>query len=138
MQLSSTNKNILVSIAAIFVGGLCVGLGHTIQFQLIPLPEGMDFNSEESVLAHVHEITAGGWALTLLAHALGPLVSGFLAAKFAATQHRRVVHIIGIVWTIVGIMNLFNMPHPTWFMIADVCMYLPMAILGGRLARNPL
>jgi hypothetical protein len=66
------------------------------------------------------------------------LISGFITAKFAAEKHRRLVHIVGIVWTIVGILNLFSLPTPLWFKIADVCMYIPMAVLGGKLARNPL
>jgi hypothetical protein len=136
--MNPTLKNILVVVAAILAGFICLWIGHMISFKIIPLPPGLDMNKPDTFVANAHLITAGGWALAVLSHALGPLVSGYITAKFAANQHRRLVHIVGIVWTIIGIQNLYTIPSPLWFMIADVCVYIPMSVLGGRLARNPL
>jgi uncharacterized membrane protein HdeD (DUF308 family) len=131
-------KNILVGILAICAGMVTMMAGHYLSNLILPPPAGMDMSDPISFKAHASQLTAGHYALALLSHGLAAFVSGWVVAKFAANQHKRMVHVMGIAWTIMGILNLNMIPHPTWFAIADVCMYIPLAILGGKLARNPL
>jgi hypothetical protein len=42
--------------------------------------------------------------------------------------------IFGIIFMAFGLMNLFMIPgHPTWFW-SELLFYVPLALLGGRLA----
>lgn len=44
------------------------------------------------------------------------------------------VAIIGILLTAAWIMNLANLPHPTWMVIIGLLCFIPPAMLGGHLA----
>ena len=71
-----------------------------------------------------------------LAHAIGTLVGAFLAAKIAATYKRTFALIIGTFFLIGGIMMVFMLPAPLWFIVLDLTVaYIPMGWLGWRISR---
>jgi hypothetical protein len=127
-------RNILVIIVAMAVGMLAMMLGHQVSNAILPPPEGMDVSNMESFVANAHKLTTGHWLLAWMSHALGPLVSGFIIAKFVVTHHRQLLWIAAIAWTIAGVLNLMAIPHPMWFKIADFIMYVPMTFVGAKLA----
>lgn len=127
-------KNILVIILAIAAGMIAMMVGHQISNVILPPPEGMDVSNMESFVANAHKLTTGHWFLALISHAFGPLVSGFIVAKFSATHHRPLLWIVAIAWIIAGVLNLMAIPHPLWFKIADILMYLPMTFVGAKLS----
>jgi hypothetical protein len=43
---------------------------------------------------------------------------------------------VGSVLLIGGAVNLLRIPHPIWFSIADLILYLPTAVVGGVLANE--
>ena len=109
-------------------------IGHQVSNSILPPPEGMDLSNMESFVANAHKLTTGHWLLAWLSHALGPLISGFIIAKFVASHHRQLLWIIGIARTIAGILNLVSIPHPMWFKFADLVMYIPMTFAGAKMA----
>jgi hypothetical protein len=124
---------ILQNIFAVITGGV---IGSVVNMSLIivspkvfPLPELSD------------PMNAMNWDLKFfifpfLAHALGTLAGAFLAAKIAATHKQILGLLIGGFFLIGGIMMVFLLPAPTWFIVLDlVIAYIPMAWLGMRLAR---
>ena len=50
----------------------------------------------------------------------------------------KIAHAVGIgaVFLVFGAINLKMIPHPLWFAIIDLAIYLPAAWLGGRLAKR--
>jgi hypothetical protein len=69
--------------------------------------------------------------MPFLAHALGTLLAGFVAA--ALTQERKwpAALIPGLVFLVGGIMAVQMIPAPVWFNVMDLALaYLPMAWLG--------
>ena len=127
-------KNVLIVVGAIITGMVAMMIGHQVSNLIMPPPEGMDVNNMDSFVANAHKLTTGHWILALLSHALGPLVSGFMVAKFVASHHRQLLWIVGIAWNIAGVMNLMAIPHPMWFKIVDTLMYIPMTFIGAKLA----
>ena len=127
-------KNIITVILGLVAGMVAMSAGHLLSNEIMPPPEGMDLSNMESFAANADKLTTVHWMLALLSHALGPLVSGFIAGKFLASHHTKILWGIGIVWTILGIMNLMMIPHPMWFKLMDVLIYLPMTFLGAKLA----
>jgi len=127
-------KNILIVISAIVAGMIAMMLGHQISNILLPPPDGMDVSNMESFVANAHKLTTGHWLLALLSHAFGPLVSGFIVARFVVSHHRQILWIVALAWVIAGILNLMSIPHPFWFKITDVLMYVPVTFIGAKLA----
>ncbi|MFZ1457304.1 MAG: hypothetical protein WAT22_18690 [Saprospiraceae bacterium] len=127
-------KNILVVILAIAAGMIAMMAGHQISNVILPPPEGMDVSNMESFVANAHKLTTGHWILALLSHAFGPLVSGFIVAKYSAAHHRQLLWIVAGAWIIAGVLNLMAIHHPLWFKIADILMYVPMTFIGAKLS----
>ena len=71
-----------------------------------------------------------------LAHAVGTLVGAFIAAKIAATYKKTFALIVGAFFLIGGIMMVFILPAPLWFIVLDLTLaYIPMGWLGWRISR---
>ena len=128
-------RNVLAVVAGWLAGTAVnlgiVALGHAV----LPL-EGVDPNDLEALAAAMPSMSAGQFAFPFLAHALGTLVGAFVAAKLAATRPLAMALVVGAVFLAGGIYMAVLLPAPLWFEALDVLLaYLPMAWLGGRLAR---
>ncbi len=129
-------RNILAVIAGVVVGSI-VNMGIiTVSGSIIPLPEGVDPSSMESLKENMHLFGPQHFLMPFLAHALGTLTGAFLAAKVAATRKMTFAFVIGFFFLAGGVMNLFMLPSPVWFAIVDVAVaYVPMGWLGGKLGK---
>lgn len=128
-------KNVLAVLAGLIGGGLVnmglVTLGHT----LVPVPEGVDLSSMESMKATMHLFETKHYIFPFLAHALGTLVGAYLAARIAATRKMTLAMVIAVVTMVGGVIAVTQLAAPAWFNALDLIVaYLPMGWLGGKLA----
>lgn len=128
-------KNILALLAGFVVGGLVnmglVGVGP----HVIPLPDGADVSTMESLAASMELFEPRHFVFPFLAHALGTLVGAFTAAKLAASKPMTLALVIGGFYLLGGIAAANMIGGPTWFIATDITLaYLPMGYLGGMLA----
>jgi hypothetical protein len=122
--------------AALFIGGavnmLLVNLGG----QLIAAPKGADVTTMEGLKASIHLFKPINFLFPFLAHALGVLISSFLATKFL--KRNQIAMVVGIVLLnfIGGLMMVIDLPGaPLWFDLTDLILaYAPMGFLGWVLA----
>ncbi|MCB0619846.1 MAG: hypothetical protein KDC43_13675 [Saprospiraceae bacterium] len=128
-------KNVLAVLAGLIGGGLVnmglVTLGHT----LVPVPEGVDLSTMESMKATMHLFETKHYIFPFLAHALGTLVGAYLAARIAATRKMTLAMVIAVVTMVGGVIAVTQLAAPAWFNALDLIVaYLPMGWLGGKLA----
>ena len=128
-------KNILAVIAGLIIGSI-VNMGLImISGSVIPPPEGGDVTTMEGLKETMHLFEPKHFIFPFLAHALGTLVGSFVAATIAANNKMKFAIAIGCFFLIGGIINVVMLPSPTWFAILDIVgAYIPMAIIGGKLA----
>ena len=130
-------KNILAVIAGLVAGSIVnmglIKLGHSI----VALPEGADVSDMEKLKESMDLFEPRHYIMPFLAHALGVLAGAYVAALIAASHKMTFAFVIGVLFLIGGIASSFMLPAPVWFIILDlVVAYIPMAWLGGRLARK--
>jgi hypothetical protein len=128
-------KNILrrlVAIAlALFAGGALNMLLILFGPVIIPPPPGADLTTAEGLQASMHLMEPRHFIMPFLAHALGTLLSGFLAALLVKERKLSAALITGLIFLTGGITNARMLPAPLWFNILDLAVaYLPMAGLG--------
>jgi hypothetical protein len=131
--MNPTLKNILAVIAGLIVGS-AVNMGIIMMSgSVIPPPPGADLSTMEGLKTSMPLFEPKHFIMPFLAHALGTLVGAFLAAKIASSFKMRCALIVGVLFLIGGISNVFMLPSPMWFNVLDlVVAYIPMAYLGGR------
>ncbi len=128
-------KNILAVIAGVVVGSLVNIALINIGPLMVPLPEGADVSTMESLRDSMEIFTPVNFLFPFLAHALGTLVGAFIAAKFAASHHLKCAMCIGVFFLMGGIAAVNMLGGPLWFNIADLLLaYFPMSYLGATLA----
>lgn len=131
-------RNILAVIAGLLVGSFVnMGLIY-LGMALLPAPPGVDVNDIASINAHIREYSTLQLLTPFFSHAIGTLAGAFLAARIAASHNMAFALVIGVVFLIGGIMAVRMIPNaPMWFNVLDlVVAYLPMAWIGGRMARG--
>lgn len=119
---------ILGAVVCIFLNGMLLGL----MMKFIPPPAGFDPNDMTSygLLQAKHLLSP------FVAHAVPSLVGGLIAALVAATRKMTFALVVGALHLLGGIMAAFMIPAPAWFVALDLIVaYLPMAWIGGKLAR---
>ncbi len=125
-------RNVFAVIAGILVCLFVNGGIISISGAVIPLPEGLNPNDMESFKANAHLLQPQHFIMPFLAHALGSLLGGIVAAFIAASRKITFAIVIGAVHLVGGIAATFMIPAPVWFIALDLIVaYIPMAYLGG-------
>ena len=125
-------RALLAVIAGIAVayGGIAVlqSIGH----QMYPPPEGVDPADREAFAEVVRQMPVPALLLVLLAYAVGTFFGAWLAARIAGRPFPALL--VGGVMMLAGISNLAVIPHPLWFMVLSVLVFVPSAWLASRVA----
>jgi hypothetical protein len=134
---SNVVRNVLAFLAGLVVGGVVNMAIVMVSGSVIPPPPGADVTTVEGLKASIHLFEPKHFAMPFLAHALGTLAGAALAALLAASHRMKLAIGIGTLNLIGGIAAAAMIPAPGWFIGLDlVAAYLPMAWIGGKLARR--
>ena len=124
-------KNILVSIGGFILGNAANMATLIIGMKIFPLPEGINVMDPQSFVEHGDKLTSMNYILAILAHAVGTFIAAYFICRLVTTKEKIFAIGVGIVFLILGFLNLNNIPHPQWFAVIDLILsYIPMALLG--------
>ena len=124
-------KNILAVILGLIIGNIAIMSLHYLGLYFYPLPEGVDMSDMTAIAEYVTIAPLGSLLMVMLAHIGGTFIAGLSATLLS--KEIIIAYIVGGFFTIMGIWNLYLLPHPMWFNIEFV-LYLPAAIFGFKLA----
>lgn len=131
-------KTVRVVLAVVvgFVVGSAVNMGFILlSGKVIPPPNGADVTTMEGLKASLHLFEPKHFLFPFLAHAGGTLAGAFVAALLAPGRSPVPSYIVGALFLLGGIANVFMLPGPAWFNAADLLLaYGPAAWLGHVLA----
>ena len=126
-------RTILAVLAGLIVGNLAIMGLHYVGMYFYPLPEGTDMNDMNAIAEYVKIAPLGSLLMLMLAHIGGTFIAGIVAALLSIEMY--VAYIVGGFFTIMGIWNLYLLPHSIWFNL-EAILYLPSAIYGFNLVKN--
>lgn len=122
-------------LAGCAAGIAVIFLMEFVSHAIYPLPEGLDPNNPEHLKLIMTNAPIGALVLVLVAGFLGGFAGGIVASIFDKSNKTKRAIAVGIVLTILGIINLFMIPHPIWFMLINVVVYIAGAFLGSLLIK---
>ena len=133
--MKSRLKNVLAVVVGVVVGSIANMIVVMIGPAIIPPPEGVDVTNVDSIKSSMHLFELRHFVFPWVAHALGALVGAYLAALIAASCRMAVAMVVGALFLVGGIVNVFTIGGPALFYVVDlVGAYIPMAWIGARLA----
>lgn len=121
--------NIGIFVLATIAFAITVSVLESINPFSTPMPKGMTLDHPDfaSYMAS-QSVAAYGWII--LGYATGSLVAGFVLSRFNNSNFSPFS--LGGGLTGVGILNLYSLPHPTWFWIS-IFVYIPFIYLGTKI-----
>ncbi len=122
-----TLVGILVAVG-VFMGAEQVGE------MLYPLPVGLDPADHEAMSAHAEALPVGALVVMLLGWAAGSCGCGVVTRVVSGSRSPVAAYIAGLFLMTAGIVNLFLLPHPIWFRIVGMLVFIPMTLAGHYLA----
>ncbi len=134
-------KSLVLNIISILVG---ISIGHTVNWEiivlgsnLIPLPQGVDATSLDSIKSSIHLFEFKHYISPFLAHAIGSLSGAFMTYTVATSLKMKFAMFVGIVFLFEGVIDVEFIPAPTLFDVLDLVLaYIPMAWVGVKIAQN--
>jgi len=123
-------RRVLAVSAGVIGGSAVIWLLEMFGYMMFPGPEGMDTADPEAMRQLMKEVPVAAFVVILLAYAAGSFAGGWIA--LAIGEKMKDAMITGVVLLGFGIVNLMLVPHPLWFTLISVLLYLPFAYLGGK------
>jgi len=131
-------RKILGGIVGIIVAVAFVAAVEALAHALYAPPGVQAPEGKEAMKAFVDALPIGAFLMVLLAHLLGSLAGSLAATLTSGRSSILPGMVVGGLLLVSGIVNLTMVPHPVWFMVVDVLLFLPAAYLGARLVlRGP-
>ena len=134
-------KRIAIGTLAVVVGsiaGMVVMTGlHMASGLVYPPPPGVDLASstpaaQVAMKAWLATLPAGAFLLASVAHGLGCMAGAALATVIDRRRSLVPAIVVGALFTVAGILNLAEIPHPAWFPYVDLPLYLLLAFAAGK------
>ena len=128
-------KNVLATIVGLIVAFIITSSFEWLSTQLFPLPADAKPMATEWLKANIDKVPFGAMVLVSIAHGLGIIAGMYVAGKISKVSLTP-AYIVATLMVIGTLANLFMIPHPTWFMIADIITVAVGFFLGKSLAQR--
>lgn len=123
---------VLGAISAIVV----VSLGEAMLPLLYSFPANVDINDKAAVGKMIAAMPVAAFLLLLLIHVLAAFAGGVVASLASKRVTFRPPLIVGVILIISAIINMIKLPHPVWFMVANIAIYIPFVYFGYMVVRK--
>jgi hypothetical protein len=128
-------RNILAVISGIVLGILTIGVVESIGHKIFTVPQEVTQSIENQENEAVFALISPEMLLfVLLAYSLGAFIGGFITGIIG--KRILLTIITGSVLMMGGVLNLFMIPHPIWFILVSLLVYIPFAWIGGFLSKK--
>jgi len=124
-------RYVVALVLGFIAGFVMVFAGTALSSLLFPLPEGFDLKDQKAFAGHISSLPFTAFLLTLAAHASGPFVAGLVCSAIVRRFWLPGQIGLGFAFLAGGVMTLFEFPHPLWFAVADLLLYLPAVLAGA-------
>lgn len=125
-------RSILAVVVGMLVAFVIMACVEVVGMRVYPLPAGMHLHDPESMKSAMAQVPLGAKLFVLLAFAAGSVAGGWVGARFAPGSRLMHAMIVGAILLGTGVMNMMQFPHPDWFWVSAIAIFLLGAWSGGR------
>lgn len=120
---------ILAVLAGCVVGILFIFMGEALSHALYPPPPQLDPNNIHQLAEIMAQTPVMALIIVLAGAFAGSFVGGIIASTISKGDKKAAL-LVGGVFTILGGINLIAIPHPLWFTICGLVVYLSGSYSG--------
>lgn len=102
---------------------------------LFPSPISIDIADMDAIRKNMELIPTGNLIFVILAHFFG-IISGMVITTYVTKSTLLTGHIVAGILIVATLINLFSLPHPTWFFIVDIAAIIASFVIGYRLSKQ--
>jgi hypothetical protein len=129
-------RSILAVLAGAVVAFAVIAGLQALGTRVYPPPPDIDFNDRQQVAALIAQAPLGALLLVLAAYAAGTLAGAWVAVRLSGRAPFVHATVIGALFLLASVANLILIPHPPWFAVAALILFLPAAwlaaMMGGK------
>ena len=132
-------RSIVGVVVGVVTGFILIALLEMPAYFLHPFPQGADPFDPQTQKEHIANAPLSVQLIVLAAYAVGGLAGCWLAARIAGRAP--VVHagIVAGFFLLSSVLNLSKLgwttTHPWWFIVVNLTLFVPVALLASALAR---
>ena len=126
-------RNILSVVVGLATAIITFLIAETINGNLHPAPTTLHYKNTIAVRAFYENQPISLWLLVLAGWVIGSLLCGFLIKLISKSDNKKLPIIAGCILTLSAVANFFSLPHPTWFIVVGLLVFIPSTLLGHKL-----
>lgn len=128
-------RNTIAVLAGIIIGMLTIASIEYLGQDLFPNPVSLVLDEDMYPYDKAYEmIPIPSMLMVLLGYLLGSFVAGFTSAFIG--QRKSLALIAGFILLLGGLVYVLLKPHPLWFIIISLALFIPFALFGGFVAEK--
>jgi hypothetical protein len=127
-------RSILGVLVGCFAGGIIAFLLEIPAMWIHPLPAGFNMSDAEALKSHAAKAPLAALSCVAIGWTAAPLVASFVAGVI--TRRAFLVHgsIVGLIFLVLNMVNVFSFPHPLWLIAIGIVGPLVASYVGASLA----
>jgi len=129
-------KYVLPVVVGAMSGMILITLGEMWIETIYPLRAGTDKYDVDSLAKAIKEMPDKAFVLLLINYIVCSFLAGMISTLVGRRTSLRPALVVGIVLTLAGLYNVINLPHPLWFSVLNLLVYLPFVYLGYLIVRK--
>jgi hypothetical protein len=129
-------KVILAALVAIVAAMATFLVVEQIGTLFFPFPTGLNFEDKVAVKQFMENRPWGAYAIVLLGWFLGSTEAGFFAQRISKQEGNLLPTVIGVILTASAVLNFYLLPHPTWFVVIGILIFIPCVLAGWNISRR--
>lgn len=127
-------RSVLGVVVALLVAVLVITMVEWLGHALYPPPGGFDLDDPGAAAKIVASLPIGALLFVALAWGIGAFIGGWVAARIAGRAPLLHAGIISGFLMAGGIATMIMIPHPAWFWVAGLAIFMPATLAAARLA----
>lgn len=117
------------------VAATLISMGfESINNRRFPLPQNVDPADHEAMSEYAQTLPSSALILLVLGWALGAFVCGMLVRLISQSRDKTPAYIAGLFLTTAGIVDIFMLPRPVWFIVTGIVVFIPLSLAGHWVA----
>jgi hypothetical protein len=126
-------KRIIAILSGCILAVFVIFISEAASHQFNPPPEGIDFNNPEELKKIMQDIPFIALFMVQIGAFLGSLAGGMVASAVMKSNDKLPALGVGSVLTVLSLINLMMIPHPLWFTLSGLVVYVAGAYCGHLL-----